>query len=244
MFDYIIIGAGSAGCVLANRLSSNPDHRVLLLEAGPRDWHPFIHMPAGLAKLVGRKGVNWDYNTEPEPALNNRRLWWPRGKVLGGSSSINAMCYIRGAAGDYDEWAADGARGWDWQSVLPYFRRAEDNERGADQLHGSGGPLGVADLRYHNPLSDQFIAAAQQAGFPPGIFNVVTTAHAPSVGGVLTGDDRVRKISFTGSTQVGRLLMEQSAPQIKKISLELGGNAPFIIFPSADMKAAVEGAMA
>ena len=119
MYDFIIVGAGSAGCVLANRLSADPACRVLLLEAGPRDWHPFIHMPAGLSKLVGKKGVNWDYDTAPEPALGRRRLWWPRGKVLGGSSSINAMCYIRGHAGDYDEWAAMGADGWDWASVRP-----------------------------------------------------------------------------------------------------------------------------
>ena len=104
-YDTIIVGAGSAGCVLANRLSANPNRRVLLLEAGPRDWHPFIHMPAGIAKLVGKKGINWNYSTEPELQLCNRRLWWPRGKVLGGSSSINAMCYIRGDARDYDEWA-------------------------------------------------------------------------------------------------------------------------------------------
>ena len=163
MFDYIIIGAGSAGCVLANRLSEDPTVKVLLLEAGPRDWHPFIHMPAGLAKLVNRKGVNWDYDTAPEPNLGNRRLWWPRGKVLGGSSSINAMCYIRGVARDYDEWGA-AASGWNWDAVLPYFRRAEGNTRGADALHGAGGPLSVSDLRHHNPLSDVFIAAANQAG--------------------------------------------------------------------------------
>ena len=105
-YDTVIVGAGSAGCVLANRLSANPAHRVLVLEAGGRDWHPFIHMPAGLAKLVNNKRVNWDFNTEPEPNLAHRRLWWPRGKVLGGSSAINAMCYTRGAPGDYDEWAA------------------------------------------------------------------------------------------------------------------------------------------
>jgi choline dehydrogenase len=165
-FDYIIIGAGSAGCVLANRLSEDPSVRVLLLEAGPRDWHPFIHMPAGLAKLVGKKGVNWDYDTAPEPALDNRTLWWPRGKVLGGSSSINAMCYIRGHARDYDDWAAQGATGWDWKSVLPYFKRSEGNRRGRDALHGDMGPLAVSDLRYVNPLSEVFIEAGAQAGFP------------------------------------------------------------------------------
>jgi choline dehydrogenase len=165
VYDYIIVGAGSAGCVLANRLSADPSRRVLLLEAGGRDWHPFIHMPAGIAKLVGKKGVNWDYTTEPEPHLGNRRLWWPRGKVLGGSSSINAMCYIRGHRADYDEWAAMGATGWDWDAVLPYFKRAEHNERGGDAFHGTGGPLNVDDLRHHNPLSDVFLAASGEAGF-------------------------------------------------------------------------------
>ncbi|MCY7355109.1 MAG: choline dehydrogenase [Lysobacter sp.] len=165
MYDYIIIGAGSAGCVLANRLSEHPDVKVLLLEAGPRDWHPFIHMPAGMAKLVGNKGVNWNYDTAPEPQLNNRTLWWPRGKVLGGSSSINAMCYIRGVAGDYDDWAAGGASGWEWNTVLPYFKRSEGNSRGGDALHGGDGPLGVSDLRHVNPLSHAFIEAGQQAGF-------------------------------------------------------------------------------
>ena len=153
MYDYIIVGAGSAGCVMANRLSEDPDCRVLLLEAGPSDWHPFIHMPAGLAKLVGKKGVNWDYSTAPEAALGGRMLWWPRGKVLGGSSSINAMCYIRGHARDYDEWAAMGAEGWQWSNVLRYFRRGEGNERGASEFHGGDGPLGVSDPRHRNPLS-------------------------------------------------------------------------------------------
>ena len=166
MFDYIIVGAGSAGCVLANRLSADPSIKVLLLEAGPRDWHPFVHMPAGLAKLIGKKGVNWDYSTSPEPHLNGRMLWWPRGKVLGGSSSINAMCYIRGDQRDYDEWATMGADGWDWESVLPYFLRSEGNERGESELHGGDGPLGVSDHRYRNPLSAVFVEAARQASLP------------------------------------------------------------------------------
>ncbi|KAB7772097.1 GMC family oxidoreductase [Xanthomonas sp. LMG 12462] len=166
MYDYIIIGAGSAGCVLANRLSEDRDCKVLLIEAGPRDRNPFIHMPAGLARLASNRRINWNYLTEAEPALNDRRLWWPRGKVLGGSSSINAMCYVRGVPADYDDWAADGADGWDWRGVLPYFRRSECNSRGGDALHGGDGPLHVSDLRYHNPLSDVFIAAAQEAGFP------------------------------------------------------------------------------
>ena len=159
MFDYIIIGAGSAGCVLANRLSEDPTVKVLLLEAGPRDWHPYIHMPAGLAKLVGKKDVNWDYTTVPEAQLNHRALWWPRGKVLGGSSSINAMCYTRGVPGDYDNWAARGANGWGWNTVLPYFKRSEHNERGGDALHGGTGPQYVSDLHHSNPLSHAFIEA-------------------------------------------------------------------------------------
>ncbi len=164
-YDYIIVGAGSAGCVLANRLSADPAVEVLLLEAGPRDWNPFIHMPAGLAKLVNFKSLNWNYSTEPEPGLNNRRLYWPRGRVLGGSSSINAMCYSRGHRTDYDDWADAGAEGWSWDGVLPYFIRSEDQGRGPSDLHGVGGPLSVQDLSHVNPLSDVFIQAAEQAGF-------------------------------------------------------------------------------
>lgn len=164
-FDYIIIGAGSAGCALANRLTEQGKHRVLLLEAGGRDWNPFIHMPAGLARLVQHTGLNWNYETEPEPHLDNRRLYWPRGKVLGGSSSINAMCYIRGQAQDYDEWAAAGNPGWQFDDVLPFFKKAEDQSRGASNYHGIGGPLSVSDLRYTNPLSEVFIQAAIETGY-------------------------------------------------------------------------------
>lgn len=166
VYDYIIVGAGSAGCVLANRLSEDPNITVCLLEAGPSDWHPFIHMPAGLAKLVGKKGVNWDYSTAPDPQMDNRSLWWPRGKVLGGSSSINAMCYIRGNSKDYDEWAELGAEGWHWKNVLPYFKRSEGNSRGESEFHGGIGPLGVSDPRHKNILSEVFVKASQQAGYP------------------------------------------------------------------------------
>ncbi len=165
-YDYLIVGAGSAGCVLAHRLSANPAKRVLLLEAGGRDWSPFIHMPAGLAKLATNTRLNWNYTTEPEPNLDGRCLWWPRGKVLGGSSSINAMCYTRGAPGDYDDWArATGDSRWGWESVLPVFRQAEANTRGSSEFHGADGPLAVADLRHHNVLSQAFIGAAAAAGF-------------------------------------------------------------------------------
>jgi len=164
-FDFIIVGAGSAGCVLANRLSENPSCRVLLLEAGGRDWHPFIHMPAGLAKLIDLERLNWSYETEPQAHLGGRRLYWPRGKVLGGSSSINAMCYCRGHREDYDSWARSGADGWSFADVLPWFIKAEDQENGASEYHGAGGPLCVQNLRYTNPLSAVFLEAAVQAGY-------------------------------------------------------------------------------
>lgn len=228
VFDYIIIGAGSAGCVLANRLSENPSVKVLLLEAGPSDWHPFIHMPAGLAKLVNRKGVNWDYSTVAEPHLDHRALWWPRGKVLGGSSSINAMCYIRGVPGDYDDWAAQGATGWDWASVLPYFRRSEGNSRGGDALHGGDGPLGVSDLRYTNPLSQVFIDAGAQMGLPRnGDFN------GPAQEGVgfyqVTQRDGARCSSAAAYLTPIRSranLTVHTAAQVNRITFENTGQGP------------------
>ncbi|RUL73115.1 GMC family oxidoreductase [Dyella choica] len=165
-YDYVIVGAGSAGCVLANRLSAQPGRRVLLLEAGGRDWHPFIHMPAGIAHLANNRRLNWNYTTEPEHGLLGRRLWWPRGKTLGGSSSINAMCYVRGVAADYDAWAqATGDARWSWPQVLPWFLLSENNSRGASPLHASNGPLCVSDLRHHNALSATLIEAGVSAGF-------------------------------------------------------------------------------
>ena len=164
-FDYIIVGAGSAGCVLANRLSENPDCKVLLLEAGSKDWHPYIHMPAGISKLVNIKSLNWNYYTQVEPHLNNRKLYWPRGKVLGGSSSINAMCYCRGHKKDYDLWQKLGNPGWGYNDVLPYFIKSENNQRINNSFHGTSGPLHVSDLIYHNKLSDVFLSACQQKGY-------------------------------------------------------------------------------
>jgi choline dehydrogenase-like flavoprotein len=166
MFDYIIVGGGSAGCVLASRLSEDPATRVALIEAGPPDTSVLIHCPAGLALLAKNGQANWSLQTVPQPGLNGRRGHQPRGKVLGGSSSVNAMVYARGHASDYDGWAAQGNPGWSFAEVLPYFKRAEHNERGADALHGQGGPLNVMDLRSPNPFLPAFIEAGVQAGHP------------------------------------------------------------------------------
>ncbi|WP_088331971.1 choline dehydrogenase [Lacimicrobium sp. SS2-24] len=163
-FDYIVVGGGSAGAVMAARLSEDPQCQVCLLEAGVPDRNPLIHIPFGLALLTRFKSINWDYYTLPQTHLDQRQLYWPRGKTLGGSSSINAMCYIRGATQDYDHWAELGATGWDWQSVLPFFKKSEDQARGEDAFHGIGGPLGVSDLRYLSPLSQRFIEAGQSVG--------------------------------------------------------------------------------
>ena len=164
-YDYIIVGAGSAGCVLANRLSADPAVKVCLLEAGPVDKSPFIRMPIGIIAMMMSKVLNWQYFTEPQKHLNNRRLFWPRGKTLGGSSSSNAMVYTRGHAWDYDHWAALGNAGWSYAQVLPLFKRAENHERGADAFHGVGGPLNVAELRSPNVLTGVYVNAAVQAGF-------------------------------------------------------------------------------
>jgi choline dehydrogenase len=165
-FDYVIVGAGSAGCVLANRLSADGRHSVLLLEAGPSDKNIWIHIPIGYGKLFKDKSVNWMYQTEPEPGLGGRQVFQPRGKVLGGSSSINGLLYVRGQHEDYDRWRQLGNVGWGYDDVLPYFRKAENQIRGADQYHGVGGPLSVSDRRHHDPLSEAFVKAAVEAGIP------------------------------------------------------------------------------
>jgi choline dehydrogenase len=162
-FDYIIVGAGSAGCVLANRLTADGRSRVLLLEAGPRDTDFWIHVPLGYGKLFARTDVNWAYQSDPEPALNGRHVFTPRGKVLGGSSSINGLVHIRGQREDFDGW---GVPGWGFDDLLPYFKKSEDFDGGASQWHGAGGPLAVSALPDRHELCDAFIASAQALGIP------------------------------------------------------------------------------
>jgi len=165
-YDYIVTGAGSAGCVLAARLSESGRHRVLLLEAGGKDSNPWIHIPLGYAKTFVDPRVNWMFDSEPEANLNNRVMYQPRGKVLGGTSSINGMVYMRGNAAEYDEWRQRGCTGWDWDSVLPYFKKAEHQERGASEFHGVGGPLHVSDQPRRMELADRVVEAAIQSGLP------------------------------------------------------------------------------
>lgn len=165
-WDYIVVGGGSAGCVLANRLTADERTRVLLLEAGGTDRYLWIHVPVGYFKTMYNPLTDWMYKTEPCPGLGNRSLDWPRGKVLGGSSAINGLLYIRGHRSDFDHWRQLGCTGWSFEDVLPYFRRAEDQERGADELHGAGGPLGVSNMRIKREICDRFIDAAVEVGVP------------------------------------------------------------------------------
>ncbi len=156
--DYVIVGAGSAGCVLAERLSAGGKYRVVLLEAGGKDRNPWIHIPLGYGRTMFDKRVNWMFETEPEPGLDKRKIKQPRGKVLGGSSSINGLLYVRGQPEDYDHWRDLGNPGWGFADVLPYFKKSEDQVRGADVWHGAGGPLAVGDLPEPHPVAEAFIA--------------------------------------------------------------------------------------
>ncbi len=164
--DYAVVGAGSSGCVIANRLSADSGTSVALLEAGGPDTNPWIHIPVGYFKTMHNPSVDWCYRTEPDAGLNGRSIDWPRGKVLGGSSSLNGLLYVRGQKEDYDRWRQMGNIGWGWDDVLPLFRRSEDQERGEDDFHGVGGPLAVSNMRIQRPICDAWVAAAQEAGYP------------------------------------------------------------------------------
>ena len=165
-FDYIVVGAGSAGCVLANRLTADSTKSVLLIEAGGSDRNPWIHIPVGYFKTMHDPALDWCYVTEPDAGIAGRTLQWPRGKVLGGSSSLNGLLYVRGQREDYDRWAALGNVGWSYAEVLPYFKKSEDQARGASRYHGVGGPLKVSDLRLRRPIADRFVEAAKEIGIP------------------------------------------------------------------------------
>lgn len=165
-YDYIIIGAGSSGCVLANQLSMDSRKTVLLLEAGPRDWNPFLHIPAGISKTYVHPTLNWGYHTKADPELDGRQIYWPRGRTLGGSSAINGMIYIRGQREDYDGWASSGCAGWGWKDVLPIFKKLERHEDGASEWHGGSGNLAISHPRFRHPSSELFLAACEAAGHP------------------------------------------------------------------------------
>jgi len=191
-YDFIVTGAGSAGCAVAGRLSESARYRVLLLEAGKRDTNPWIHIPLGYTKTYTDPRVNWMFDSEPEKELNGRTLYQPRGKVLGGTSSINGMVYMRGTPTDYDGWRQKGCEGWDWDSVLPFFKKAEDQERGADDFHGAGGPLRVSNP-VRSPLGDAMVQAAVEAGIPAN--NDFNGARQEGVGYYQTTTNKRRRWS-------------------------------------------------
>ncbi len=166
VFDYVVVGGGTAGCVLANRLSKDPQQRVLVLEAGPYDRSPWIHLPIGYGKTMFHRTLNWGFYTDPEPTMHDRRIYWPRGRTLGGSSSINGLIYVRGQAEDYDRWADLGNAGWSWRDVLPYFIKSEHNSRGASPAHGATGPLWCSDIEKKHELIEAIIDGAEELGVP------------------------------------------------------------------------------
>jgi choline dehydrogenase len=252
-YDYVIVGAGSAGCILANRLTANGRHRVLLLEAGGSDRHPWIQIPIGYGRTFNDPRFNWMYEAQPDPTLEGRSMFWPRGKVLGGSSSINAMVYVRGQPGDFDDWAAAGNPGWAWKDVLPYFKKLEDHPWGASEFHGAGGPVRITDEtgKVH-PLCNAFVASCEALGIQrtrdfngaqsegAGIWQVtirdgvrVSTSNAylrPALGrknlAVITRA-QVTRVLFSGSRATGVEFLRHGARQVvsahREVILSAGG---------------------
>src|ERR1700751_6391082 len=209
--DYVVVGAGSAGCVLAARLSE-AGVQVTLLEAGPTDWHPMIHVPAGALHLRANPLVNWNYYAEPEANIGNRSLHWPRGRVLGGTSSINGMLYVRGNPADYDGWAQMGCRGWSYSDVLPYFKKSEHSDPGDTEYRGKSGPLLVEDYRPILPLTHRFVEAAQQAGFP------LTRDYNGAVQEGVGYSQMTRNGRFRGSTARTFLAEARRRPNLRVIT--------------------------
>jgi len=186
-FDYLIVGGGSSGSVLANRLSENPQHSVCLIEAGPRDWSPWIHLPIGYAKTMWDPKVNWKFQTEPDPNMNQRQIYWPRGKTLGGSSSINGLIFIRGQKEDYDGWRDLGNVGWGWNDVLPYFKKAEGNDRLGEPLHSQSGPLKASSIPKnilwlkHSSKQQMRLAFQQRMISITSLKKVLATINSPPI---------------------------------------------------------------
>ena len=209
-YDYVVAGAGSAGCVLANRLSADPAKRVLLLEAGGRDWYPWIHIPVGYFKTLHNPITDWNFKTEPDPGLNGRVIDWPRGKTLGGSSSINGLLYIRGQREDYDHWRQLGNTGWAFDDLLPYFIRSEDFQNGIDKFHGCGGALSVENMRAKRDISEALIAAAEEIGVP-------------------------RNDDFNGAKQEGVGYFQQTARNGRRCSTAVGFLNPVKNRPNLDI---------
>ncbi len=219
--DFIVVGAGSAGCAVAARLSEDPATSVILVEAGGADTNRWIHIPLGFGKTFADPSVNWCYEAEPDEGAAGRRIFWPRGKVLGGSSSINGMVYIRGQAEDFDHWRQLGNTGWSYQDVLPYFRRSEDQVRGADEYHGTGGPLCVSDVPDRHPICEAFIASALALGYQRN--DDFNGARQDGVGYHQTTTRNGRRCS----TAVGYLKPAMMRPNLRVVTEALTGRITF-----------------